>query len=313
MKKMNLVWVVIVLTAFLVAGAFQPLPLLAQALTISDVKFHDNWKDPGKPQKGAFAAKWWNGRQAQIMCYNDESRQTLPAAMLQEMLSYLSNNRPNGTEADKENARYKLFLTTAMTYPAAHTKSTVAPAPAKVAAAVIPLPKVEQTVAPTPAPATPREEPDLQTQINAMIKGKLAKPMAAAAPAKTKAAKKTAKAPVAKDATKVCASAKEVAGYKEKIQKLEADNKEWDAAYTEMDTKLKACDNNLKNALANLNTEKNGRNDDKIKANKALLEAKDSGYALKTMIWVCLAALVLGFIAGGLTFRRKRSSFSEKQ
>jgi hypothetical protein len=182
-------------------AAVATLPAIANSsaqLSASDVKFHDNWKDAGKPQKGAFAAKWWNGKKAQIMCYNDESESTLPASLKAEMLKYLSENRPDGTEADKENPQYKLFLATDMTFPETHVEKAIS--------STAPTDQVQeaQTQAPVAAAVaqTPQACPDakLKADLDA-LKARLAAAEAAEAQrladAKTEADKRAKEAEAA--------------------------------------------------------------------------------------------------------------------
>lgn len=130
MNKIN--WILVLLALLPIAGCGttkvaiveqQALPTLEQPgaerkaasgktlakLTAKDIKFHEKWKDVYKPEN-SFGVKWYNG-QPQVMCYNKASQKDLSAALLQEILDYLSVNRPQ-TAADLADANfaYKLFV-----------------------------------------------------------------------------------------------------------------------------------------------------------------------------------------------------------
>jgi len=106
----------------------------ANRLRISDITFNNKFTDAKKPKNGFFAAKWWKG-EPQVMCYNEETQDNLPAATLEVILDHLSANRPQtAAELAHENFARREF-----------SASSLTTATAKIAAATSPAPTADET------------------------------------------------------------------------------------------------------------------------------------------------------------------------
>lgn len=303
MKKHNWFLTVLVLLAFMFV---MNTDAQAAGLTADEVKFHENWTDNYKPVKGAFAAKWYNGRQAQVMCYNQSSRSDLPAAMLQEILDYLSANRPQ-TSADMadQNFAYKQFETAEAR---TASKATQVTQP-KMAAPAAPVQVKDDSAAKNLA--------ELNALKNELADAKAAeqKRLASAKPAETtlkievvSAPAPARKVPVAKKAPIVSP----LAACKDRVQVLEGEKAtaekslgECQAALGKANADLKTFETDLKTAKADMATAAKTHAANLGTAKTELAKALGDGYALSTVIWFSLLFLVIGLIIGSIVRSRR--------